>query len=60
MQRTDLMHEYAEIYSHHKYLLRDAYKDKEVEQLKFEPQINLKSLRIAQDSAKTFNERALD
>ena len=60
LKRTDLMHEYAELYSHHKDLLRDAYQEKEVDQLKFEPQLNPNSLRIVQESAKTFNDRALD
>jgi hypothetical protein len=60
MRRTDLMHEYAELYSHHKDLLRDAYKEREVDELKFEPKLNQNSLRIVQDSAKTFKDRALD
>jgi hypothetical protein len=56
------MHDYAELYSHHKELLRDAYKDQEQDknQLRFEPKLNPNSLRIAQDTTKTFNERALD
>jgi len=54
------MHEYAELYSQHKGLLRDAYLDKEEDQLKFEPQLNPNSLRIVQNTTKTFNDRALN
>jgi hypothetical protein len=43
------MYQYAEKYEQHRQNLREYYKSKE-ETYKFEPQLNKKSLKIANDS----------
>lgn len=57
------MHQYAKTYKDHKTQLRQAYKEMKKQNTpdhKFEPIINPKSIKIAQDNQKSFTDRTMD
>lgn len=54
------MHGYAAKYDDHKNQLREAYKDKDVEGLNFEPELNPRSLKIVKETQKSFTDRTMD
>ena len=54
------MHGYAEKYNDHKNKLRQAYKDKDVEGLNFEPELNPRSLKIVKETQRSFTDRTMD
>ena len=56
--RSDLVYSYAEKHSQRRNELREVYKDKE--KLKFQPKLNPKSLKIVEETHKTFTDRTMD
>jgi len=54
------MHTYAEKYNKHKEDLKQIYESKKDDGLVFEPQINQKSIKIVENTAKTFSERTME
>lgn len=55
------MHGYAEKYNDHKNMLREAYKNKDANSnLKFEPNLNPKSIKMATEAQKSFTDRTMD
>ena len=55
------MHGYAEKYNDHKNQLREAYKDQDANKhLRFEPNLNPKSIKMAQEAQKSFTDRTMD
>jgi superfamily I DNA/RNA helicase len=54
------MYTYAEKYNKHKQDLKQVYESKKDEGLVFEPQINQKSIKIVENTAKTFSERTME
>ena len=45
-----MIYSYAEKYNQHKNELKEAYKDKEIEGARFEPNLNPKSVKLVEDS----------
>lgn len=60
IKRTDVMHSYHQRYNQHKDLLREMYKQRETEDLNFEPEINPVSKQLANSASGSFNERTLN
>ena len=53
------MHQYEKKYEQHRQKLREFYKRKE-ETYKFEPKLNFKSLKMANESQNNYSDRTLD
>ena len=53
------MYQYAEKYEQHRYNLREFYISKE-ETYKFEPKLNFKSLKMANESQNNYSDRIFD
>jgi len=60
LTRAEVIYSYHEKYNQHKNQLKDVYKDKDIEGLKFQPNLNVNSLRLVQDSRKNFTDRTMD
>jgi len=60
LTRAELIYSYAEKYNQHKNELKAAYKDKDIQGLKFEPDLNPRSLKLVEGSHKSFSDRTMD
>ena len=58
-KRTDQMYAYAAKYDQHKTQLRQAMSNQELAGVKFEPQLNAKSVRLVQGTQRSFTDRTM-
>lgn len=60
LNRVQNLYEYHEKYQQHKDRLREAYKDQDIKDASFKPDINPVSKELARRSCKNFNQRTMD